>query len=119
MKPVEYLNKIIKRPALLIGLLLLLVQLAAILFGPLLTPYSPVEANPLETLQAPSLQHPLGTDVSGMDIFSRIVYATRINLIISIGAVGAAFLVGVPIGLLIGYYPEPARALLIRIFHFI
>jgi peptide/nickel transport system permease protein len=119
MKPVEYLNKIVKRPALLIGLLLLLVQLAAILFGPLMTPYSPVEANPLETLQPPSLQHPLGTDVSGMDIFSRIVYATRINLIISIGAVGIAFLVGVPIGLFIGYYRGPVSGLIMRIFDFI
>jgi peptide/nickel transport system permease protein len=119
MKPLGYLNKIVKRPALLIGLLLLLVQLAAILFGPLMTPYSPVEANPLETLQPPSLQHPLGTDVSGMDIFSRIVYATRINLIISIGAVGVAFLVGVPIGLLIGYYRGPVSGLIMRIFDFI
>jgi peptide/nickel transport system permease protein len=119
MKPVEYLYRIAKRPAALIGSLLLLVQLVAVLFGPLMTPYSPVEANPLETLQAPSLQHPLGTDVSGMDIFSRIVYATRINLIISIGAVGAAFLVGVPIGLLIGYYRGPASGLIMRIFDFI
>jgi len=119
MKPVEYLNKLIKRPALLVGLLLLLVQLAAILFGPLMTPYSPVEANPLETLQPPSLQHPLGTDVSGMDIFSRIVYATRINLIISIGAVGIAFLAGVPIGLFIGYYRGPVSGLIMRIFDFI
>jgi peptide/nickel transport system permease protein len=119
MKAVEYLNRIVKRPALLIGLLLLLVQLAAILFGPLMTSYSPVEANPLETLQAPSLQHPLGTDVSGMDIFSRIVYATRINLIISIGAVGVAFFVGVPIGLFIGYYRGPVSGLIMRIFDFI
>jgi peptide/nickel transport system permease protein len=119
MKPVEYLNKIVKRPGLLIGLLLLLVQLAAVLFGPLTTPYSPVEANPLETLQAPSVQHPLGTDVSGMDIFSRIVYATRINLIISIGAVGIAFLIGVPIGLFIGYYRGPVSGLIMRIFDFI
>src|SRR5258708_13413241 len=112
MKPVEYLNKIIKRPALLIGLLLLLVQLAAILFGPLMTPYSPVEANPLETLQPPSLQHPLGTDVSGMDIFSRIVYPTRINLIISIAAVGFAFLPDVPLGLFMRSYPVPVLAFL-------
>src|SRR6202011_1900128 len=65
------------------------------------------------------LQHPLGTDVSGMDIFSRIVYATRINLIISIGAVGIAFLVGVPIGLFIGYYRGLVSGLIMRVFDFI
>lgn len=119
MKLVDCIYRIAKRPAALIGLALLSIQIAAVLFGPLMTPYSPVEANPLETLQPPSLQHLLGTDVSGMDILSRIVYATRINLLISIGAVGAAFMVGVPIGLLVGYYRGPVSGLIMRIFDFI
>jgi peptide/nickel transport system permease protein len=115
----RYLKQLIKRPGTLIAFALLLLQLVAVLFAPLITPYSPVEANPLETLQPPSLQHFLGTDVSGMDIFSRIIYATRINLVISIGAVAMAFVIGVPIGLLIGYYRGVISGLVMRVFDFI
>ncbi len=54
-----------------------------------------------------------------MDIYSRIIYATRINLLISITAVAAAFIIGVPIGLLIGYYRGMASSLTMRMLDFI
>lgn len=108
-----------KRPAAMFGLALLLLQVAMIVFAPQLATYSPVEADPLSSLQPPSAQHWLGTDVSGMDIYSRLIFATRINLLISISAVVVAFAVGVPIGLLIGYYRGWASALTMRIFDFI
>ena len=83
------IKEILKRPGAVIGLLLLLLQIVAIVFAPWIAPYSPVDADPLASLQPPSWAHLLGTDVSGMDIFSRIVFATRINLLISIVAVVA------------------------------
>jgi peptide/nickel transport system permease protein len=113
------IKEILKRPGAVIGLLLLLLQIVAIVFAPWITPYSPVDADPLASLQPPSWAHLLGTDVSGMDIFSRIVFATRINLLISIVAVAGAFVVGVPIGLLIGYYRNIASSTVMRLFDFI
>ena len=106
------------KPAFTIGATLLVLQLVAIAFAPLLTGHSPVEADPLKSLQPPSIKHWFGTDVSGMDIYARVVYATRINLLISIVAVACAFAVGVPIGLLIGYYRGVASALTMRILEF-
>ncbi|WP_347404006.1 ABC transporter permease [Mesorhizobium sp. WSM4887] len=109
----------LRRPAAVIGLVLLLLQIVAIVFAPLLATHSPVEADPLASLLPPSAEHWLGTDVSGMDIYSRILYATRINLLISISAVAVAFVVGVPIGLLIGYYQNIATSFAMRVFDFI
>ncbi|GJD54021.1 Glutathione transport system permease protein GsiD [Methylobacterium crusticola] len=102
-----------------IGLLLLVLQIVAIVFAPAIAPYSPVDADPLNSLQPPSTAHWFGTDVSGMDIFSRVVFATRINLLISIVAVAGAFAIGVPIGLVIGFYKNPLSSLVMRAFDFI
>ncbi len=113
------IRHILKRPGAVIGLALLLLQIVAIVFAPWIAPYSPVDADPLASLQPPSWAHWLGTDVSGMDIYSRIVFATRINLLISIVAVAGAFVVGVPIGLLIGYYRNLACSAVMRLFDFV
>lgn len=113
------LETIIRRPGLVFGLLLLALQITAILFAPYLTSYSPVDADPVRSLLPPSADHWLGTDVSGMDIYTRIVYATRINLLISIVAVAVAFAIGVPMGLLIGFYRGAVGSLIMRGFDFI
>lgn len=108
-----------RHPGALVGLALLALQVLAILFAPFITFYSPVEADPLNSLQPPSAAHWFGTDVSGMDIYARVVYATRINLLISISAVAFAFVVGVPIGLLIGFYRGWLSSLVMRVFDFV
>lgn len=113
------LRPLLASPAAVFGLLLLALQIIAVIFAPVLSTYSPVEADPLRSLQPPSWAHWLGTDVSGMDIYSRIVHATRINLLISVSAVAVAFVIGVPIGLLIGYYKGFLSSLVMRFFDFI
>ncbi|WP_414474736.1 ABC transporter permease [Microvirga sp. M2] len=117
--PSNLLTFVIRRPAALAGLVLLALQIVAIVFAPLLATHSPVEADPINSLQPPSLTHWFGTDVSGMDIYSRIVFATRVNLLISISAVAVAFVIGVPTGLLIGYYRGTVSSLVMRVFDFI
>lgn len=108
-----------RRPAAMLGLLLLLLQVVAIVFAPALATYSPIDADPIASLQPPSAEHWLGTDVSGMDIYSRLLFATRINLLISITAVAIAFVVGVPVGLLVGYYRGWFSTLVMRILDFV
>jgi len=107
------------RPAAVLGLALLALLVVAIVFADFLAPYSPIMADPLHSLEPPSSLHLLGTDVSGMDVLSRIIFATRINLLVGITSVAGAFLVGVPIGLLIGFYRGFASALVMRLFDFI
>lgn len=112
-------GSILRSPRATFGLTLLLLQIVAIIFAPYLAPYSPVEADPLSSLVPPSAAHWFGTDVSGMDIYSRVIFATRINLLISVSAVALAFVLGVPIGLLIGFYRGALTSFVMRIFDFV
>jgi len=109
----------VRRPAALMGFMLLVLQVLAIVFAPWLATHSPTTADPLASLQPPSVEHWLGTDVSGMDIYSRIIFATRINLLISVTAVAVAFVIGVPVGLIVGYYRNWVSSLTMRVFDFI
>jgi peptide/nickel transport system permease protein len=110
---------LLRRPGAAIGLLLLLVQIAAILLAPKIAPFSPIEADPLSATLPPDGAHWFGTDEFGMDVFSRVVFATRINLLISFTAVGLSLLIGVPAGLLIGYYRGLLSTAVLRVFDFL
>jgi peptide/nickel transport system permease protein len=73
------------------------------LIGPLLIPTSPNELHLTEALQAPSWQHPFGTDQFGRDVLSRVVSAARIDLQIGFFGVTIPLIIGTVIGLTAGY----------------
>jgi peptide/nickel transport system permease protein len=85
------------------GLLVLLLIIAA-LAAPLLTPYKSETMDFNAPLSGPTLRHPLGTDNFGRDVLSRVMYGYRISLLVAIASVGSASLIGVPLGLLAGYF---------------
>jgi peptide/nickel transport system permease protein len=74
------------------------------LAAPLVAPFDPEEANASITLASPSGSHWLGTDISGMDIFSRIIYSARIDLVIAVLGTFFSILIGGPLGLIAGYF---------------
>ena len=80
-----------------------LILLVAIL-GPVLAPYDPLESNAARALQPPSADHWFGTDNLGRDVFSRVLVATRLDLMISVTAVALSFVVGAAIGSAAGYW---------------
>jgi peptide/nickel transport system permease protein len=82
-----------------VTVLILLVAIAPQWF----TPWSPAAIDAGAILQAPSWAHPLGTDEAGADVLARILHATRLELIIAVGSVLIAILLGIPTGLLAGY----------------
>jgi ABC-type dipeptide/oligopeptide/nickel transport system permease subunit len=86
-----------------LGLLLILVFAIAAIFAHQIAPYSPSVPNYRALLQHPSRAHLFGTDDKGRDIFSRVVYGSRISIKISLTSVGLAALVGLPLGLVAGY----------------
>ena len=83
-------------------LLLLLVFTA--IFADVLAPYDPLFTHPEIRLTPPGWQHPFGTDDIGRDVFSRIIYGTRISLWVGLLAVGIGTVVGTIIGLICGYW---------------
>jgi peptide/nickel transport system permease protein len=87
-----------------IGATILGVLLFVALFAPLLTWHSPAQPNIQERNALPSRVHPFGTDNLGRDIYSRVVFGSRVSLRIGLISVGIAFSCGVTLGLLAGYY---------------
>ncbi|MET0409799.1 MAG: ABC transporter permease [Polyangiaceae bacterium] len=69
-----------------------------------LSPYSYRETNPSESLEGPSTRHWIGTDTEGRDVFSRMLYGTRISLTIGVVAVMIYVSIGVVLGALAGYF---------------
>ncbi len=63
----------------------------------------------------PSLQHPFGTDEYGRDMFNRVLLGTRFSLMIAVGVVGLALLIGIPVGLIAGYVGGKVGTALMRI----
>ena len=73
------------------------------IFGPSIVPYDPVSSDVPQALQPPSWAHLAGTDQLGRDSFSRLIVATRLDLVIAVSAVGVSFVLGAVIGSLCGY----------------
>jgi peptide/nickel transport system permease protein len=94
--------------------MILLVVLSSIL-APLITPYDPSEMNSKVRLSAPSVEHWFGTDQFGRDVFTRVIYGSRLSLQIAITAVFTAVIIGGIIGILSGYYGGWLDAITIRI----
>lgn len=76
----------------------------AAIFGPLVAPYDPLATNASISLQPPSWAHWFGTDQLGRDVFSRVLAAARLDLMISVAAVGLSFVIGAAIGSAAGYF---------------
>lgn len=98
----------------LAGLVILAGWMVLALAAPLFTTYDPVDVSIEARLQAPSRHHLLGTDFFGRDIWSRILYGARYDLLIALVAVGVAAGVGTPLGVLAGYYGRLVDDLLTR-----
>jgi peptide/nickel transport system permease protein len=90
-------------PVTLAGLVIVLFVTLLGVVAPLVAPYGPQEGNADATLQPPSLSHLFGTDSTGFDIFSRTIYAERVDLAIAFGAVGIALVVGCIVGAVAGF----------------
>jgi peptide/nickel transport system permease protein len=88
-----------------VGGALVLIVVAAGVFAPLLAPYSPTEVHFSTPFQQPgTIGFALGTDDLGRDILSRVLYGTRASLQVGVLSVLFASIVGVPLGLLAGYW---------------
>jgi peptide/nickel transport system permease protein len=104
------------KTALLGAALILLLVVAAVLAPWLAThPEDVAEFHPAERLQGPSAAHFFGTDRMGSDVYSRLLFGARITITIAVIAVGASVLIGVPIGLVAGYYRTWVSELLMRV----
>src|SRR5256884_3001332 len=102
------------RGAVLGGTILVVLILVAV-GAPLLTGYDPLTMRPEDRLQPPNRHHLFGTDVFGRDLFTRILYGSRISLRTGVISISLAMALGVPLGLTSGFYGGGIDRLLMRI----
>jgi peptide/nickel transport system permease protein len=100
----ETLDRLFRNKGAVVGLATIVIVLLIIAFAPVVAPYDPIEVDTTNTQQAPSLTHPFGTDTIGRDILSRIIFGGRLSLFVGVLAIAIAAGIGVPLGMIAGYY---------------
>ncbi len=104
MEKFEALSELRKNKTALTGLVLICLLLILALIGPWISPYNPLAPEPLNRLKGSSWSHPFGTDSLGRDILSRVIYGSRISIVIGLIAVTISLVPGTLLGLLSGFY---------------
>ena len=98
------------------GLAIVLFFVVLAVIGDLLTPYGVYDSARLDVrLQGPSSDHWLGTDDVGRDLLSRLMFASRLSLVAALQAVTVAMVIGIPLGLIAGYYGGRIDTVLMRL----
>lgn len=95
-----------------LGAILVMVIIFMALLAPYLAPYTPTEMNLQYRQRGPVLEHPFGTDRFGRDILSRIIYGSRISLMVGLISVGIGVFGGIFLGLYAGYYGKIIDAII-------
>ena len=98
-----------------IGAVMLVLLFGACIATPWIATHDPIKQNYRERLQPPSEKHLLGTDRMGRDIYSRLLYGGRRLVTIAVVAVALSLVVGVPFGVLTGYFGGLADTIGMRI----
>jgi len=88
----------------LVGLWVVLLIISLAILAPWVSPYSPTKPDFFNILKAPDRSHLLGTDDLGRDVMSRVIFGTRTSLLAGIISVGIAVIIGLPVGLISGFY---------------
>ncbi len=102
-------------PLLVACALFLAAVITAALVPTLFSGYDPLATEISNALRPPSAAHPFGTDQSGRDVLSRVIYGARYSLAVGFGASLAALVAGLAIGVTSGLAPRPVDAVLSRI----
>ena len=97
------IRRLLRDPLSVFGMAILVVVVLTAIFGPSLARYEPVGMFPKERFLAPDNQYWMGTDHLGRDVFTRVVYGTRISLLVAIGVSSLSAIIGLILGGVAGF----------------
>ncbi len=109
------LSRLARRPAAMIGLVVVVFFVAVAIFAPLVAPFDPLQTSWTAVRKAPTAAHLFGTDELGRDVLSRVIFGARASLLAGLVSVCISLALGVPIGLLAGYVGRWPDALISRL----
>lgn len=100
----------------MVGMVILLVEIVAVIVLPLVLKLDPYSTDLDAFSTAPGIGgHLLGTDTTGRDIFARLIYGGRVSLFVGFFSTAVSILIGVPLGLIAGYFRGVAEAIIMRL----
>jgi peptide/nickel transport system permease protein len=111
----KFIKYLLSDKPFLFGVFVIMVMIIFAIFGNEIAPYDPTTTLPGKDRLPPSGEHFFGTDPMGMDVFSRVITAPRTDLTIAITSSILSFLIGVPIGVIAGYYKGFGSILIQRV----
>jgi len=98
----------------LIGSVIMALLILMAVFAPVIATHDPYKLDPRRTKEPPSAEHILGTDTAGRDVWSRLVYASRISLSVGLVAVTISLLIGTILGAIAGFYGGRVDSIIMR-----
>ena len=101
--PIDTVKQLVQHRLSVVGMSYIGLILFVGVFAPLIAPADPLAIDPINSLAAPSLEHPLGLDHVGRDQLSRLIYGARVSLVVGLLSVGVAIVIGVPLGIVAAY----------------
>ena len=112
---VDAWHRLLRNKAAVVALIIIVIFALVALFAPLVAPYSYATQDLDHTSQPPGANHIMGTDQLGRDVFSRLVYGARISFAVALAAQLVIIGIGVPLGLVSGYFGGAVDTLITRI----
>jgi len=110
----ELFHSLQQNKSALAGCIVLLIFISAAVLAPYIAPYDPYHVDMSQQFQRPSAQYLLGTDMFGRDILSRIIYGSRISLVIGLVPTLFSMMIGTILGLIAGYYGKKTDYIIMR-----
>jgi peptide/nickel transport system permease protein len=111
----QAIRRLRKSTTALIGAAIVLGLVLVAIFADVLAPRSPTASDQTQTFARPSEDHPLGTDQLGRDMLSRVIHGSRVSLAVGVSSVVLALFLGVPLGLIAGYYGGRVDSVVMRV----
>lgn len=109
-------HKLCRNKTAMVGLVIVCFMVLTALLAPVISPYSPNAIDPTRPFTAIGTPgHLLGTDDLGRDLLSRIIYGSRVSLLVAVGATLVGIVIGVTIGLISGYFGGFVDSVLMRV----
>ncbi|MFH0996521.1 MAG: ABC transporter permease [Pseudomonadota bacterium] len=115
MKSRTPLSRLFRNYSAMAGAVIISIIVIVALLGPALAPYNPILPQPLNRLKGPDPAHVFGTDSLGRDIFSRVIFGSRISLLIGLISVGISLVPGTLLGLAAGYFGGWTDSVIMRL----
>ena len=100
----EFFKKFRKHKLANVGLIIIIIEILMVTFLPIILGLDPYSIDSTGFNQAPCAKHILGTDDIGRDLFARVLYGGRVSLIVGICSTIISIIIGLPLGILAGYY---------------